>query len=252
MGTSAKPAPTVWLHGFMGSGADWSDVTATLPGEHLAIDLPGHGANIGLPDAAYTMAGATAQLLATLDAKGWDSVNLVGYSMGGRLALYIAVHHPERIRRLVLISASPGLKTEAERAARRAVDAERAEAIAADFDAFLDQWYTLPVFDSLPDDVAADQARRKRANDPHELAKSLRFMGTGSQPSLSPRLADVAMPTTLILGARDAKFIHIAQAMKAANDAFDLRVIAKAGHMVHIEQPQALIREVLSVTSQER
>ncbi|MEM1096223.1 MAG: 2-succinyl-6-hydroxy-2,4-cyclohexadiene-1-carboxylate synthase [Bacteroidota bacterium] len=245
MDTSAEPTPTVWLHGFMGSGADWAEVTAALPGDHLAPDLPGHGANVSLSDASYTMAGATAQLLATLDAKGWGAVNLAGYSMGGRLALYIAVHHPKRIRRLVLVSASPGLKTEAERAARRHVDAERAQAIQTDFDAFLNQWYTLPVFASLPDVMAADQTRRKRANDPHELAKSLRFMGTGSQPSLWPRLADVAVPTALIVGGRDAKFIRIARAMNAANDAFDLRVIADAGHMLHIEQPEAFSKALL-------
>jgi len=246
MGTSANPTPTVWLHGFMGSGADWSDMTAALSGEHLAIDLPGHGTNIGLPDAGYTMAGATAQLLATLDAEGWDAVNLVGYSMGGRLALYIAVHHPQRIRRLVLVSASPGLKTEAERAARRSVDAERAEAIMADFDAFLDDWYTLPVFASLPDEVATEQVRRKRSNEPHELAKSLRFMGTGSQLSMWPSLPGLTVPTTLIVGERDAKFVRIAHSMKGAHDAFDLRVIADAGHMAHVERPQEMVDAISS------
>ncbi|GAB5521111.1 MAG: 2-succinyl-6-hydroxy-2,4-cyclohexadiene-1-carboxylate synthase [Rhodothermales bacterium] len=244
MGTSANPAPTVWLHGFMGSGTDWSDVVDVLRGEHVAVDLPGHGANIGLSGDAYTMAGAAAQLISQLDARGWTEVNLVGYSMGGRLALYLALHHPERIRHLVLVSASPGLRTESERTARRAVDAERARAIETDFGTFLDRWYTLPVFASLPDEVAAIQIERKRANDPHELAKSLRFMGTGSQPSLWSRLPELTVPTTIVVGELDPKFVQIAEAMQAATQEAEVWPMPGAGHMVHVEQPNRFIQVI--------
>src|SRR5690606_6250597 len=141
-GSEGSPA-VLLLHGFLGRGADWDPVALRLARlfRPLVPDLPGHGRAVGLAEVAYTMDGAADALAATLDALGLERAAVAGYSMGGRLALHFALRHPERTAALVTVSASPGLRTEAERAARRALDAERATEIAADLPAFLDRWY---------------------------------------------------------------------------------------------------------------
>jgi len=118
-GRQQEPA-VLFLHGFMGSSADWTGVTAALADacHSLAVDLPGHGASTGLADAFYTMEGAAKALLDLLDGRGIERCAVVGYSMGGRLALYFAMRFPERCRALFLESASPGLATAQERTAR--------------------------------------------------------------------------------------------------------------------------------------
>src|ERR687894_1308160 len=178
-----------FLHGFMGSSADWREAMKELEGRHrcLAVDLPGHGGSTGLPPGAYTIGGAARSLLGTLDDLGVERPVISGYSMGGRLALYLALRHPDRCAGLFLESASPGLEDAGERASRRRADEVKAARLeGGDLRGFLRDWYRQPLFASLARD--GDLFRRtiedKTRNDPGELAKSLRGMGTGSQPPL--------------------------------------------------------------------
>ncbi len=240
-GRRQDPA-VLFLHGFMGSSGDWAGVMDELENAHhcLAVDLPGHGASTGLDDRFYTMEGAAQALIEVLDERGIARCAVVGYSMGGRLALYFAMQFPERCRVLVLESASPGLATAAERAARRVVDEARAARLEReDFDTFLNEWYRQPLFASLAayEGLVEQMITRRRANDPRELARSLRGMGTGSQPSLWERLATWRVSTVAMAGGLDAKYVEIAGRMAALSDAVRAVIVPEAGHNVHAEQP---------------
>lgn len=238
--------PVVLLHGFMGRGADWRAVRARLPDDWdvRAPDLPGHGGAVGLD--SYTMDAAADLALA----ERAEPADVVGYSMGGRLALHLAVTRPEAVRRVVVASGSPGLRTAAERAARRAVDAERAASIQVDFPAFVEQWYRLPLWNSLPDGLRPLlTADRTAHNVPAELAASLGGMGTGAQRSHWDALPTLAVPVWAIAGALDDKFAELARQMAEASGAVTSVVIPAAGHLLTAEAPVALaavLRDVLA------
>lgn len=238
--------PVVLLHGFLGRGADWRPVRERLPDawDVLAPDLPGHGAAVGLAEVEYTMDGAAERVLTETD----GPVDLVGYSMGGRLALHLAVTRPAWVRRLVLVSASPGLRTDAQRAERRALDAARAAEIAADLPAFVDRWYRMPLFD-LPDDLRQRlTADRIAYNDAAELGRSLKGMGTGAQPSHWDALAGIRAPTLAVAGDRDAKFVRLAAAM-AETSPVRVAVVPGAAHLLPADAPDALAALLTDVLS---
>ncbi len=244
-GDAAHPT-ILFLHGFMGAGADWRATIATLQHEYrcLAVDLPGHGASVGMPDAAYTMEGAAQTLLDLLDHLGIDRCAVVGYSMGGRLALYVALHHAGRCARLVLESASPGLATEVERAARRTADEARARRLeAGDLQPFLNEWYRQPLFASMEEHAGLVErmVQARLRNDPRELARSLRGMGTGRQPSLWERLSALRVSTLAVAGGLDRKFVEIAERMARLSPEVQPTVVQDAGHTVHAERPHRFL-----------
>lgn len=236
--------PVLFLHGFMGRGADWQSVLESMRDRVfcLAVDLPGHGASVDLPEDAYTMDAAVQRLIEVLGAENIDRCAVVGYSMGGRTALHLALQHPERCTCLMLESASPGLDTEAQRADRRRVDRERAQQITSDFDAFLHDWYRMPLFDSLVrHDLVEALVERRRHNRPDELAKSLQGMGTGAQASLWERLSALRIPTLALTGALDDKYVGVIQRMTARAPRIRSAIVPGAGHNVHAERPDAFI-----------
>lgn len=240
--------PLCFLHGFMGAGTDWRPVVSALEEEafSLTLDLPGHGASLDGPDHLYCMEGATQALADVLDDARVDRCTLVGYSMGGRVALYFALFHPGRVHRLVLESASPGIDDEAARAERRALDAERARRIREDLDAFLRDWYRQPLFASLRrHDLVAEMVARRRANDPAELARALRGLSPGRQPSLWGRLEDLSPRTLVLTGALDDKYAETtAEATARIPDARRV-LVPGAGHNVHAERPQAFLAHLV-------
>ncbi len=235
----------VFLHGFMGQARDWRRVTAALQERYccVSIDLPGHGDSTALAEDAYTMPGAAAAVVRTLDQLGIKEAALVGYSMGGRLALYLAVHYPARFPRVILESASPGLRTEAERRQRRAHDNALAGRLeSSTLEDFLAEWYAQPMFDTLRQhaNFLDIQALRLR-NHTHELARSLRCMGTGSQPSLWDELQHIKMPLFLLTGELDDKFRAIAADMAGRCPRARVHIIAGAGHNIHFEKTSEFI-----------
>jgi 2-succinyl-6-hydroxy-2,4-cyclohexadiene-1-carboxylate synthase len=257
--TSGQGASLVLLHGFTGAAAHWSTHSAAFaPHAHvIAVDLPGHGASESPPDPArYRMERCVDDLRALFDALGLERVKLLGYSMGGRVALHFAAAHPERVERLILESASPGLADPAERAARTSSDEELARFIEENgVEAFVKRWEALPLFASqvrLPEAArAALRAQRLRC-DPRGLANSLRGLGTGVQSPLWERLPTLPTPTLLIAGELDAKFAEIARAMRARLPAARLEIVAEAGHTVHLEQPEAFARIVIDFLTADR
>jgi len=240
-GSSDHPS-VLFLHGFMGSSADWQDVVAAIGNRafSIALDLPGHGSSLGLTPGAYTMEGATRAVVRALDELEVERPVIVGYSMGGRLALYLALRYPERCAGLFLESASPGLERLAERKARRALDEEMAKRLeSGDFDAFLRDWYRQPLFEHLADNesLLRRTIAARRRNDPSELARSLRGMGTGSQPSLWEDLEGLAVPALAVTGELDGKYARISSRMAGFTQKIEAVVIPGVGHNAHDEAP---------------
>ena len=244
--------PLLLLHGFTGSATTWRDLWPRLTARFrvLAVDLPGHGDSDAPADpAGYTISRVAADLVEILERRAALPARWLGYSMGGRLALYAALHHPTAVRTLLLESDSPGLATAAEREQRRADDEALARRIERDGVAsFVDEWEQLPLFaglSRLPAEARAELRRQRLANSAAGLANSLRGMGTGAQPSLWARLPALAAPTLLLVGAEDDKFVDINRRMAARLPAAEVRIVPDAGHTVHLEQPQAFLAALL-------
>jgi 2-succinyl-6-hydroxy-2,4-cyclohexadiene-1-carboxylate synthase len=236
----------VFLHGFMGSSEDWWSVIAALDKRFfcLAVDLPGHGASLGLSPEDYTVEGATRSLLTLLDELDIDRTVLVGYSMGGRLALYFTLRHPERCAGLFLESASPGIEGETEREARRRADEEKAVRLeSGGLAGFLYDWYRQPLFASLSRHEGLVEAviEARSQNDPAELARSLRGMGTGAQPSLWGELTGVRSPALVAAGELDGRYAGIAARMASLNPRIRSAIVTGAGHNVRLEAPAAYL-----------
>ncbi|MEM7770087.1 MAG: 2-succinyl-6-hydroxy-2,4-cyclohexadiene-1-carboxylate synthase [Cyanobacteria bacterium P01_A01_bin.37] len=241
--------PVLWLHGFMGSGNDWDAVInqcSDLP-HSLAPDLPGHGKTEVLGgDESYHMAPVAEGIIQLLDRWEIESCHLVGYSMGGRLALYLALQYPTRFCRVVIESASPGLKTTAERQSRREWDEAIAHDIeSTDFRAFLNRWYQQPLFASLSQHPCfPDLLERRLQNSPDLLGRSLRYMGSGQQPSLWDALNENATPILLVVGEHDSKYRRIADEIGDRHQHCQCVVIPNCGHTVHLEQAKQFINHV--------
>jgi 2-succinyl-6-hydroxy-2,4-cyclohexadiene-1-carboxylate synthase len=210
----------------------------------IAVDLPGHGASLGLTPEAYTIEGAARAVIGILDELEVKRSVIAGYLMGGRLALYLGLRYPERCAGLFLESASPGLESAEERTARRAADDERAKRLeSGNFDEFLEDWYRQPLFASM----AMDRNLLQRTvvarcrNDPGELARSLRGMGTGSQPSLWGELEGLAVPALAVAGELDEKYAGISTRMASLSPWIESVVVPEAGHTVHAETPAVYV-----------
>ncbi len=254
-GPRAAPArhlPVVLLHGFTGSKESWRELRAELSAARrvVSIDLPGHGGTQAGADLQnYSMQGAATMVMTLMAGRlGTPRFALLGYSMGARLALWIALTHPSRVERLILESASPGIADDAERMRRRRSDRELAAfAESRRIEAFVERWERKPLFDSLAalEPETRDELRRARLRcSPAGLARSLRAMGAGAQPWLGDRLGGLSMPTLLVAGALDLKFAGIARAMAAGITRARLAIIDGAGHLPHLERPSAFNRVV--------
>lgn len=157
----------------------------------------------------------------------------VGYSMGGRLALQLALDHPDTVERLVLVSASPGIADPAARDERRRADADLAQRLERiGVDAFLDEWLAQPMFASLP--AAKADLEGRRANTVARLTHQLTVLGQGVQPSNWDRLDEISVPTLLFAGSKDTKYLAIAEQMADPMQA-NLRVLSGCGHACHLE-----------------
>ena len=229
------------LHGFTGESADFTALKAHLPTDIIlrAPDFPGHGAHrLQRNPLEYTMDAH----LATIDrAAAGAKATLLGYSMGGRLALHWALAHPEQVERLILVGASPGLATAEAQAERRLADETLADFIRTrGLEAFFKYWHNQTFFQTmlaLPPEELAPILGRRAGNDPEGLALSLRHVGTGSLPSLWPRLKEIRCPVDLVTGEMDVKFTRLALEMGAHLPKARHSVIEGAGHAVHLERP---------------
>ncbi len=236
-------APLLLLHGFTGSKETWTPFYKEWQktNQLVSLDLIGHGETSSPHEIPkYKMESVAEDLCTLLDELRIDRVDLLGYSMGGRLALSFAVMFPERVGKLILESASPGLKTERERNLRKQQDEELAEQILAEgISWFVHKWENIALFESqksLPVYIQERIREQRMKNDPIGLANSLRGMGTGIQPSWWEQLSSLSMPALFITGERDEKFVRIAEEMKKWMPHAVHERILGAGHAIHVEQ----------------
>lgn len=237
------------LHGFTQTGGCLGPLADDLARAHTVVrpDLPGHGDASAL--AELDLWAVAAHLATAIGPTLDDPAVWLGYSMGARVALHVALAHPELVSGLVLIGGTAGIDTtvesgDDERAERRAHDdalAKRLEQIGVD--AFLDEWLSLPLFEGLPEWARFDDERRR--NSVEGLAGSLRHAGTGSMDPLWDRLVEIQVPTLCIAGERDAKFGALAERMSAALPHGTAVAIADAGHGAHLEQPGSVAELVI-------
>jgi 2-succinyl-6-hydroxy-2,4-cyclohexadiene-1-carboxylate synthase len=230
----------VLLHGFAGTGAAWDAVRGRLDEERyraVAPDLPGHGS------AAHVRPITFESCVSHVLAAAPDTFVLGGYSLGGRVALHVALAAPRRVERLVLVATTAGIDAPGEREARRAAD----EALAArteqgTIEEFADTWVAQPLFAGTPEEAAAAWRADLERNDPVALAAVLRGIGTGSMEPLWDRLGELAMPVTVVAGERDQRFVALARRMADSVPRGELVVLPGAGHGLPREAPAALAR----------
>ncbi|MFD2043717.1 2-succinyl-6-hydroxy-2,4-cyclohexadiene-1-carboxylate synthase [Ornithinibacillus salinisoli] len=234
--------PIVLLHGFTGSTQTWSNFITKWKSslQIIAIDLPGHGrTNTPTPK---TMIACCQDLNKLFHHLHLETFHLVGYSMGGRTALSFSMMYPDFIKSLILESASPGLAVRTEREKRREKDVELAQRIEQEgVTNFVSYWENIPLFSSQKKLSATIQQsiRNERVSQEKDgLASSLRYMGTGSQPSWWEELKSFRKPVLLVVGELDEKFQLINQRMEKHLQKSNLTVVKNAGHAIHVEQAE--------------
>ncbi len=245
-GDHSKPH-LLLLHGFLGTGDDWSAIAENLPEQWCVIapDIPGHGetcladSRSELSDVQlFSLESVAAGIIEILDIRECEKAYLCGYSMGGRLALYLALRFPERFQAALILSATAGLRSEEERLLRRKSDEELAQRLDAvvTMSNFLDFWYNQALFAPFRRHAAFKHIVEKRRNgNPRGAALSLRGMGTGSQPSLWGELAQNRVPITFVAGALDTKFTLLAEELHQKTPHSECRIIPDVGHVLPYE-----------------
>lgn len=248
--------PLLLLHGFTGSARAWDAIRSHLADEAqlIAVDLIGHGQSAApVQPERYSLEWCSRDLIALLDGLQLKRVNVLGYSMGGRAALHLAVSEPSRVDTLILESASPGIEDDAERARRRASDDALAQRILDNgVEAFVAEWEHIPLLalqPHVPEAVRQRQHALRLQNNPTGLANSLRGMGAGQQQPVWAKLPDLDVPVQLIVGSSDERYVGLAKRMAGLLRDGRLRVVEDAGHTVHLDQPErfvSCVREALT------
>lgn len=248
VGDAAQPR-IVFLHGFLGSGSDWLAVARRLEQGYCSIlvDLPGHGGAdmSGTAGREGFFSGTVDALAEGLRRIGPAPSALVGYSMGGRIALALALRHPALFDTAVIVSSSPGLRSEEERRLRREHDDRLAADLERDPEGFLERWYKLPLFETLaahpvfPEILAA-----RRTGSPESLAASLRLLGTGNQPQLWDELPGNRLPILFCAGEKDGKFVEIGRQMVNLCPRSSLELFDGCGHTLHLEEPDLFLERL--------
>ncbi|MGM0847311.1 MAG: 2-succinyl-6-hydroxy-2,4-cyclohexadiene-1-carboxylate synthase [Bacillota bacterium] len=249
--------PVLLLHGFTGDGSTWDHLLPYLNDyKTIAVDLLGHGKTDSPEDLQrYRVEQAVKDLNVILEELEVTQIYLLGYSMGGRLALAFASAYPEKVKALILESSSPGLKTEDERKLRAEGDEKLAQMILSKgLSNFVDYWEGIPLFSTqkqLPAHERELIRQNRLSQDPIGLSNSLRGMGTGSQRSYWEELRKLSMKMLFVTGEEDKKFCRIAEEMKERAMCAFIEKVPGAGHAIHVEEPEkfgTIVRKFLKNT----
>jgi 2-succinyl-6-hydroxy-2,4-cyclohexadiene-1-carboxylate synthase len=238
-----RSVDVVLLHGFASSRRSWARVEEQLDSESyrsMALDLRGHGSARDMRPISFD--ACVGDIAAAAPAR----FTLCGYSLGGRVALHAALAlGPERIERLVLVSASAGIEDEGARTQRREAD-ERLAAMLDEgrLEEMVTRWRALPLFAADPEWVAEEVAQEQRRNDPQALAAVFRGLGAGVMTPLWGRLGELGMDLRVIVGERDTPYVALAQ--RYGPYASQVQVIPGAGHRLPLENPAAVVAACVS------
>jgi 2-succinyl-6-hydroxy-2,4-cyclohexadiene-1-carboxylate synthase len=250
---SAEGPRLLALHGFTGSGVDWSPVASRVPGDWAAPDLLGHAGSPCSDPERFAFADQARDVGALRRALGWERPLLLGYSFGGRLALGALAAEPQSYLGAVLIGATAGISDPPARTQRLADDRVRAEVLGhLGATRFLQSWQRRPLLATQRRIAPEHRERMSRARELHEaegLALSLRGAGTGSMPPLWGRLSEVSVPVLLLSGSEDPKFQALARDLAAALPRARCVTIEGAGHCAHLEAPEAAAAAILEFAS---
>ncbi len=241
-------APAVLLHGFTGTHRSWDFLAERLLKSHFLIlpDLPGHGKSGISPRTAMGVgptSDAIGEVIKLSRREGSaKKAAMVGYSLGGRIALDLACKHQELLSRLIVEAASPGIENEGDRERRKAQDGALADEVERKgIQWFVDFWQETPILSSqkgLPPETFRRNRRDRLSNSAEALALSLRAAGTGEMAPLWKSIGGLTIPVLLVVGKRDAKYAKIAEAMQRKIQGSVLAEIEGAGHCVHVETPE--------------
>jgi 2-succinyl-6-hydroxy-2,4-cyclohexadiene-1-carboxylate synthase len=239
------------LHGFTGSAETWDAIRSQLESRFriIAIDLPGHGKSSAPADPArYSLARFADDLSRVLDAFNVEHASVFGYSMGGRAALRFAIGHPDRVASLMLESTSSGFHDESARQQRIEADETLAALIERDgVESFVARWESLPMWSSqssLGDSGRARLRAQRLANSAVGLANSLLGAGAGVDSPVLDRAGGITARTLILAGELDTQYIEHGKRLAAAIPDARLEIIPDAGHAIHLEQPDAVIRYI--------
>jgi 2-succinyl-6-hydroxy-2,4-cyclohexadiene-1-carboxylate synthase len=241
------------LHGFTGSKSNWNEVTSILSERYtvITLDLIGHG-ETDSPNHAdrYEIGNVCEDINLFLEKLKINSIHIIGYSMGGRLALAFSIAYPHLVASLILESSSPGIMSPEGRKERRITDEELAtEIVSKGIEFFVNKWGNIPLFNSqkyLPIEKQESIRIQRLQNDPIGLANSLIGMGTGKQPSYWDRISNLGMPILFICGELDEKFCRISKEMQLLVKNGKVEKIFGVGHAIHVEEPETFGKIVLS------
>lgn len=245
IGKSSLPR-IIFLHGFLGSGSDWLPVARQLCNDYccVMVDLPGHGkAGFLQTPQIDGFFEQTADALAELLQESGSSPNyLVGYSMGGRLALALLLRHQELFTKAVIVSASPGLRTTKEQIERQEHDEKISRKIEHNFEGFIKAWYDQPLFASLKQHpVFKEVESERKINDPRNLALALRVLGTGRQHSQWESIQHNNVPVRFFTGEKDERYVEIGRQMVKLCAGSDLEIFPHCGHTLQLENKELFL-----------
>lgn len=244
-----KNFPLLFLHGFLGSGTDWINISEALSLNHycICLDLPGHGkTDIVVTKNSYNIENTAKYIINFLQDKNIHTCGLVGYSMGGRISIYLAIHYPKFFKKIIIESAQPGIEDVEEREQRKKHDSLLAQKLKSNpLDEFLEFWYNQQIFESLKHHKNfANLLKSRLNNNSQKCAKSLLEIGAGFQPSLWIDLKRIKSPCLLVTGEYDLKYQKIFSKMHQEIFSSDFVIIKNAGHNSHFENPEEFSKVV--------
>ena len=208
-----------FLHGFLGVEDDWVEVARRIARPMRFLTLPGHqGKSLNFDD---------------FEREIGSNVTLIGYSMGGRIAMHYALKYPEKVRKLILLSTNPG-----ESGIERFIQDERWASLLErkGLEPFLKAWYAQPLFKNFAID------RTSHGHDPQSLAKVLRKMSPARLPNLWGRLDQFSCPLLFLFGKNDTKYQSIGRKLEGK---FEVKWVPNSGHPIHIQNPKTCAKHIL-------